>query len=1056
MTTAIAVSTTAHADYRQQRYSLPAGYEHFAPGYNLDQVDKDRLDDLVMRAAADLPKTHPRLYGSPQAFAQHIKTFDDADPSCDWTGETNAYAAIQNTKALWDRYTFGRDICPDTGAFALSDTPDAGYYLNLVDGKPDGNWNLRRALRVMHLIRRIDGCFQTAPEECAYDAAEFETLQKNFARIEYDNYLNLERNDFGNPKSWHHGGSGAYFDLGAINGFKIYSLFLDYFTLDRGYENANGGFAPFLLQAQYNEIAAELDRYIDMYLTQADDTNPDNDLLWTVENGNNWTYILNNAAMHWALAFYYNRDGSPNPKAEQVLRTALKYNWNHRDIYLDSGEYKEGPGYFATDFVAVNSMNILSMRTLGQPLHSMKWAILDDTSKWYVNSMATDGHALSFGDVWQRRGYTNTYPLISMMWREATGIDAYGSTTLTPEQACRARDYFHHKYYTHGYQDIWTVDYSLARNWDKIITDACTRPVAASSYTLYPEYGEAIFKSDTGRHTSVSSGSNEKDRANVTRQSMLAMTGVYNAHPHREIDFGSLIWTAHGSRLVQDFDYGQFTKGYSFYSVESGKAFFEKKSGSDYLELNVRFGEEEMLPNILQATVEIVVAGQRKRVSLKPYLPENLSLHTWYKVQINLNDFGITPGLWDREVFGTKGVQEFAVFFKSNLALPIAQLDIDEVKFVSGSSEVLWYGEGYKGSVQNGTPLFVEDDFTVGDVTAGAGDSGADGTPTFFRITSGWKRKGRIAFMYRYDVDDFKVDNNIDTFPLGASTLIIPDAKLPEPTNIDPDVAATDFTQVRGAQGEFASFTLNGLSGVRFDGSSVYGKDHEDGWMKKFHRYMLALPGGDYLIVDDFETKDEPDPDPETGEPGKKTSHIQEFFYSKADNITTCERGNGGANLSHHVDVAPSTASPGAIDFTPRCMIVNLQSPAEAAGRLSAASMRYADLTKLKVGVPDFLGKDDFFKRFVNGNTIELTNRRNFKEYRTLTTFAPSKAVSKDVRAFLFQANTSKDALVPQSVSVEECGGASAGFCVTISFERTLGNFETTRYDFNAISLNQN
>ncbi|QTD56692.1 hypothetical protein [Parasphingorhabdus cellanae] len=969
---AIIDTDAAKSGLTEHKTESTENYDHFFPG-PVSDARKQELDDRVVTAAENLPQSHPRLFGNHAQFAEDIKRFDDLDPTCSFGGK-NGIGTIKNTKALWDRFNFGRRICNGNIPTSFADNPDLQYYTTNTSAK----WNQDRALRVLHLMRRIEACLQEDPD-CQYSELEFDYIKKAFIDKEVGRFHETgrtNRNDDGNRKDWHYGGGGSFFDLGAINPFQVWSLTLDFYWDQPEYLSA----------ADQKAVADELRRYIQMYLNQSKNIDG---LGWTLYNGNNWTVILNSAAMHWALALYHEE-----PLAEEVLRTALKTNWLHRDIYLDQGQYKEGAGYIATDFVAVMQMNNMLKRTIGEPVHAMKWGVMNDTAKWYLDSMSTDGHILSFGDTWARRSFTNTFPLNMALWKEVTGIVPYNTETIEP---CDAGKFFANHYHEAGYQNPWEIDVSMARDWYSIASQCDS--ITDTTYNLYEPYGEAVFRVNTDRKTDVSQAPNAPVGFQQSNQTLMAITGVDNQFPHREVDFGSVIWSAHGSRLIQDWDYGRFTKSMNYYDTQRSRGFFQKTGADDKLEFFIKELQPDM--NMSQAFVALKVSYSEQRVPIGPYMGP-ADEDGWAKVSIPIGDFEFEPRFWDHVIVDqdseSKGVGLVTFRIANGVAARDVEFGVDEIKLVSPSKALTWFGDDYEGSVE-GDALFYN---YLKDISAAPQVSGgANGTNNWLKISALNKATGRLGLYYRDEPADRDIVNNIDSFAIGANTLIIPDARFTDPNNPSPE--RTNISQLRGKVGSRSQFTLQGFEGVKFDGAKVYGKDEEDGWLNKFDRYMIALDNGNFLIVDDFETKD------------GKASEIQEFWFSKADDILTCARGG---QLSYHVDVIHQEGN--TVDYIPRCMVLGVQETAESAGRMTAASL--TGEAKLKMGAPQYMKNDRYFGRFIEGDRMTMKNIRGAQEERTLVRFAPDGKVSKDVRAFLFQAQTGADALEPQQVSICKCG----------------------------------
>lgn len=975
-------------------------YDHFYPG-EISEERKLELDELVIQAAETMSTEHPRLFGTQEKFYADLQYFDVLDPNCEFQGG-DGYGELQNAKDMWDKYTRGGEACTDDGvpqAFpsSLYDIKDAEFYL-----EPEGDkWDLNRALRTVFLMRRVDACL-SFDANCIYDATELDALKTAFINYEIDRLVNSPRSTRA-PYffvHWHKGSDGTFFDLGSGAGFPLWSLILDFYWDDDRLSAGDRSFVE-------TEMEKEIDTYIANY--QAGH--------WSLYNGNNWTVILNDSAMHWALTFYHESE-----KAREVLRIALETNWLHRDIYLDEGQFKEGAGYSGTDFDAVQSQNIFLTRTLGQPLHAMKWAVLEDTAEWMMDNAAPDGLILSFGDTHPRRGFAHAYPLTMLAWQESTGMVPVGEQDIDP---CLAGQYFMNVYYDHAFYNPWEVDLIMARDWYSFVSQ-CPDLLDLKN-NVYANYGEANFRTGIPNATIAGQRVDEKLVFLQADQTLLAMTGVDTAYPHREVDFGSVIWSAFGSRLIQDWDYGDFTNGYNFYLLGRSKGYFVLTSENDVMEFYIRPNSDEVQLTSLETAIKVDYA-KSGFLDVVDYLAEP-DADGWMKATIPVTAFGIADHKWDDNdgdnSWNGPGIGQ--IFFKLTGGVGKgSEIAIDEVRFRgfdpnSGSeiANLLWYGDDHEESAQGTAFTMTQtDEFYV----YLSQDGGAEGTEKTMVFGSN-NRTGQFGMYYADNGNDREVGNHMDTFPIGANTLIIPDAREEDDSSTYTGQLWNNEEGIDRAGTTTAllisSSTGNNFEAALFDGSNVYGANEpegsEYGFMDRMHRYLVSLGNGNYLVVDDFQTKE------------GKSSQIQEFWFSKVDDIDGCDKSTVGISL--HVDV--TQLNDYQMLYDARCNLLDLQgTEAESVGRITAASMN--DQATFKMGAPDFLASEPYFKRFLTGENdeiISLVNILNDTERRTLVRFEPDVAVSEDVRAFLFQSATSEAALEPASLSVEPCGET---FCVTV------------------------
>jgi hypothetical protein len=210
--------------------------------------------------------------------------------------------------------------------------------------------------------------------------------------------------------------------------------------------------------------------------------------------------------------------------------------------------------YTNVSYSSLRSINRLFMRAFRAPLKSVKWDLIAKTSKWFLDSMAPDGEAIDYGDSWSKRGWGSLDPINVLFWEELIGVKAQLSV---PVDACKAADYFANKWYAVGLDNPWDLETYWARDWSAI-TAQCPRTSRAFGSvlrTFFPKGGMGLLRTYlTGATTQAKlAGSGRFAQAD---QSFLSVSAVPNTNPHRELDFGGLIWSAFGNRLLADWGYG--------------------------------------------------------------------------------------------------------------------------------------------------------------------------------------------------------------------------------------------------------------------------------------------------------------------------------------------------------------------------------------------------------------------------------------------------------------------------------------------------------------------
>jgi len=472
----------------------------------------------------ELPPTeHPRLFGPDTEWLSAQAPFDNLPcrGAPDYH-EGAGWGTVTNVRNLWDRYTKGGAVCLAEEALILEDHPDAAPYL---DGGVVDDWDHDRALRALHLVRRTRACDAETAGPCQFSLAEIQPLVDALIVTE-----------LGRFDEWVWAGWPFGFDLRTDPTMRFWSIFSDVLWDD-------------LTPEEHTQIADRMSTHIDAFLALYDETH------WALYNGNNWTPVLAKAALYWAITWYHE-----DPRAPEVVWRALQVLWLHQDFYLEDGAYLEGlMMYTQVSFQNLRDVNALVLAAFGEPLASVRWERMPAVADWALAFTAPDGMTVDFGDSWNKRGWASLLPLYMKLHEELT------DTAEAVVDPCFARAYFSNRYYDWGLRDPWSVDPSMARDWPVIVEDCIEdqAPSADGDVTILPEGGwGAIRVGRSGATDLAASASEQVLLYEQVDQTYLAVSAVPNARPHTEFDFGTLVWTAYGNRLLADMGYGSIGGGY--------------------------------------------------------------------------------------------------------------------------------------------------------------------------------------------------------------------------------------------------------------------------------------------------------------------------------------------------------------------------------------------------------------------------------------------------------------------------------------------------------------
>lgn len=927
----------------------------------ISSQQQQALNTRVKQSPVQPYAGHPRLFGSNQEWYKNVQTYESLDPNCDWQGESNK-GTVKNIKSEWDRYSLGGELCKAGTSLAvpssLNNHSIASDYLNDTIDK----WRRENALKIIHLIRRMNHCL-TLNQTCFYNKQEIDQLSTAFLRYEFDRIKNSPRNSAGFIAAWHKGYQGKFFDLGAYPAFKLWTLIIDTFwntTLIASNDR------QFIL----DELESEIDSYIATYNLPA--SAGGNLGRWALRNGNNWNPVLNAAALFWAITFW--NEDPYTQKAKDVLDIVLESSWLHRDFILDDGAYVEGPSYLDVSLSGAVEINNLLMASFGEPNHAIKWGVMENkTTNWMLENIASDGKFIDFGDAWAREGYNNFYFIDLLYWKEMTGLKESGTVVA---DSCKLQRYFSTSYYLHTFYDPWKASPHYARNFYPLIYP-CQSSQPNSTLVLFPEYKLSTLRQYIPGATQTAANVDSiRVRNKQADQTFLAANGVSNTIAHREIDFGALIWSAFGNRLLADWGYGEISKSYEFYKITGSKGHYI--AGNDHtLEFYLKHINGELKINRL--FISLKLRGKTKQLPLSDYI-STLDIQTWSKVSIPLSDFSLTENEWLGKGDGIEAIRLKTTGFITNGEFGLDEISIRDSQ---GNIGIKWYGDDHGESLESSHLAKISPQINVPtqlELRKIENQGGALGTNKWSRFYATEKYSIATIF-YDQNAENLNVANYMDFLPIGANTLIIPNAI--DTNSVSPK--STNTSQFKGQTGAIKAIKVDGRDVIHMDASAVYGKDLSEGNLDYFYRYLLPINDGNFVVIDAFKAK-----------PGKH-DYIQEFWYSYKDKQekSCSEKSN---------NVVQSKSDRGDLLLTPQCNTLENNGLVEAFGRITAASLQPGSFI---LGAPEFMRNNVFFNRFVEGNGLYLINRLNQKEMRNLARFSPDNKVSEDVRIFLLQSSTS-------------------------------------------------
>jgi hypothetical protein len=460
---------------------------------------------------------HPRLFGEDDVWYPDLLTLESVPcrGAPDYP-ENSGWGSVSNVRNDWETYSLGGSSCLGTLPDSLSGFDSANRYLT---GEAHTDWDDEDLLASLHLVRRMRACHRLDSTDCLYQEAEIDSLVDALIDVEMTRLPDEIWGTFDDIP----------FDLYTTPPVRRWSLLVDTLWDD-------------LSDDDHAAIADAFDPLIDGFLEYYEEPH------WSLYNGNNWTPVIADGAMFWAITYYHE-----DPRAADVAAAAMEIMWLHRDFYLEDGAYQEGLlMYTSVSFLSLLELNALVVPAFGAPLESVRWDRVYLTADWMLDFVAPDGLTIDFGDSWAKRGWGDFTALYMHL------IDEILSGQEATADPCFVRRFFQNKYYDWGLREPWLVFPVLAQDWFTLAEECPAESLVGDvEVSVYPNGGWGGIRSwQVGATPMGQEATDVELRYAQADQTFVAVSAIPNEFPHTELDFGSVVWSAYGSRLLWDSGYG--------------------------------------------------------------------------------------------------------------------------------------------------------------------------------------------------------------------------------------------------------------------------------------------------------------------------------------------------------------------------------------------------------------------------------------------------------------------------------------------------------------------
>jgi hypothetical protein len=248
----------------------------------------------------------------------------------------------------------------------------------------------------------------------------------------------------------------------------------------------------------------------------------------------------------------------------------------------------------------------------------------------------------------------------------------------------------------------------------------------------------------------------------------------------------------------------------------------------------------------------------------------------------------------------------------------------------------------------------------------------------------------------------------VDNGAVGHSTLYVPEAGF-----VGGNALTNNSSQIKGGIGSIEKGTWGDTQGVHMDGAYVYGKVTgnpawqealEYGWLEAFDRWLIALPGGHFLVADSFLKRAD-------REDVTAAETWQFYHLPSSDPSVPCKYNQ------KHVEVTLSNTH--SVDIEPRCSMLFYSKDSTTLGRILGASRAPGQFTE-----------PELFQNYVN-NGGELMHKR--------VRYTPDAPIAHDARVFVLLAANNAAAMPVAMLEYVNCANADDA-----CFELTLDAAVTT------------
>ena len=412
--------------------------------------------------------------------------------------------------------------------------------------------------RHLHLLRRLWACAALAGGSyatCEYNGTEATRLAEAVVAVEMERFA---------ATSWSCGAScggdgSAAFDLTTAGPVQYYSLFYDVLDSQPG----------LLSSTNATNVRTTLRAQIDLFRESFNRGG------WQLWNGNNWTPHLTIAAIIWAVAFYHE-----DPVAPDVVRMVNDILWLHRPYYTADGVYTEGVVQYS--MMSINGLieaAVVQRLSFGVAPQAIDTEMLRKVVRYHLASMATDGYVVDFGDSHAQRGWGDLATYNAAMARTLVGGQSISSAPAALS-GCDVRELSASMYGSGGvYDGPWNMEPEILELGLGTLVRSCAwaatpaQPLGGRTVHIFPHGGFGSMRlpllpshdTDGSAKAAPCFGSGSSERCvNASLPSLfdnvpyayLALQARPNSFAHSEVDFGSVVWSAWGARLLSDFGYG--------------------------------------------------------------------------------------------------------------------------------------------------------------------------------------------------------------------------------------------------------------------------------------------------------------------------------------------------------------------------------------------------------------------------------------------------------------------------------------------------------------------